>query len=111
MSSAHRFKRMVSSPAADSSDTVLQKITAQKSRAAIFLVLTINPDPADAASVLTFGPIFRLSSGRSDLAIRKRVFPASWVLARKHGIGYLTVPRGPWNSIPFASIMPSPAMP
>jgi putative iron-dependent peroxidase len=47
---------MISSPAADSSDTVLQKITAQKSRAAIFLVLTINPDPADAAAVLTFVP-------------------------------------------------------
>ncbi len=56
-------------------------------------------------------PIFRLSSVRSDLAIRKLVFPASWVLVRKHGIGYLTVPRGPWNSIPFASTMPGPAMP
>ncbi len=55
MSGGHRFNRMISSPAADRSDTVLQKITAQKSRAAIFLVLTINPDPADAAAVLTFG--------------------------------------------------------
>jgi porphyrinogen peroxidase len=47
---------MTSSPATNGSDTVLQKITAQKSRAAIFLVLTINSDPADAAAVLTFGP-------------------------------------------------------
>jgi len=46
---------MTSSPAANGSDIVLQKITAQKSRAAIFLVLTINPDPADAAAVLTLG--------------------------------------------------------
>lgn len=33
-------------------DTVVQKITSQKTRAAIFLVLTINPAPADEAAVL-----------------------------------------------------------
>jgi porphyrinogen peroxidase len=33
-------------------DTVLQKITAQKSCTAIFLVLTINPGPTDAATVI-----------------------------------------------------------
>jgi putative iron-dependent peroxidase len=33
-------------------DTVVQKITSQKSRAAIFLVLTINSEPSDEANVL-----------------------------------------------------------
>lgn len=34
------------------SDTVVQKITSQKTRAAIFLVLTINSAPADEAAVM-----------------------------------------------------------
>jgi porphyrinogen peroxidase len=38
---------------AERSDTVYQKITAQNNRAAIFLVLTINSAPADAATVLS----------------------------------------------------------
>ncbi len=42
---------MNTSPAAKNSDTVLQKVTSQKTRAAIFLVLTVNPAEADAMAV------------------------------------------------------------
>ncbi len=42
---------MITPPEANSVDTVLQKISTPMTRAAIFLVLTVNPDDADAAAV------------------------------------------------------------
>jgi putative iron-dependent peroxidase len=47
---------MISSPEANSADTVLQKISSPMTRAAMFLVVTINPSEADALTVKSICP-------------------------------------------------------
>ena len=78
---------MATPAAAGAPAPIRQPIPAPLTRAAIFLVVTVNPAPTDARRCGRYAPISPRCCARSGFATSKAVSPASWGSAPRPGTG------------------------